>query len=380
MRQNGVIMIYLDYAANTPVDPEVLTCFVEETNRYIANPNSTHPLGKEAKNRFDHITIEMAALLGVKPTELIYTSGASEANNLAIKGLVQAHKNNGKHILSTCLEHPSVSGALTYLQTQGYEIDLIDITKDGLVDMEHLKELLRQDTVLVSICTVDSELGVRQPIEEIGKLLREYPNCYFHTDATQAIGKVSVSFEFVDCVTFTPHKFYGLNGTGVLIKKEEVVLEPIIHGGTSTTIYRSGTPALGMASSILKALELSYLNIIDRYNHVRELNEQLRSFFRTYKKVRINSTDYSTPFILNLSVQGVKAAAFREALEEYRICVSIKSACSVAASPSRPVYAVSKDKKNAMCSWRVSLSHLTTNEELDAFMGAFHQCYEKLTK
>lgn len=371
-------MIYLDYAANTPVDKEVMECFVNETNSYIANPNSSHRMGREAKARFDHITEQMAALLGVKKSEIIYTSGASEANNLAVKGLVQAYKQNGKHIISTCLEHPSVSGALTHLQNQGYEIDLVDITKDGLVDLEHLKELLRKDTVLVSICTVDSELGVIQPIEEIRKLLLEYPNCYFHTDATQAIGKIPVSFDYADCITFTPHKFFGINGCGVLIKKENIVLEPLIHGGTSTTIYRSGTPALGLAASTCKALEIALHRLDERYASVMNMNEELKKHLLQYKKVRINSTNYCVPHILNISVQGVKAEVFREALEQEGICVSIKSACSVAGLPSRPVYAVSKDKKNAMCSWRISLSHLTTMEEITFFLEAFKRCYERL--
>ncbi len=371
-------MIYLDYAANTPVDAEVLECFTEITKEYLANPNSGHLLGRQAKLKIDELTEEIAALLQVKASEIIYTSGASEANNLAIKGIVGAYRQNGRHIISTCLEHPSVSGALTYLQAQGYEIDLVDITKDGTIDLEHLKELLRKDTVLVSICMVDSELGVRQPVEEISRILESYPNCYFHTDATQAVGKVPVPYEVADCVTFTPHKFYGLNGSGVLIKKEQVVLQPLIHGGASTTIYRSGTPVIGLITATLKALELSTSNIEKRLSVVKEANGYLKQKLLTYKKVRINSTEYSVPHILNLSVQGIKGGAFQEALEEEGICVSVKSACSVPNSPSRPVYAVSKDKKNAMCSWRISLSHLTSQEELDNFLAAFHKIYEKL--
>ncbi len=372
-------MIYLDYAANTPIDPLVMECFIEESNHYIANPNSTHSLGREAKGRLNQLTEQIAVLLGVKASELIYTSGASEANNLAVKGLVRAYKNNGRHIISTCLEHPSVSGALTYLQTLGYEIDLIDITTEGLVDLQHLKELLRKDTVLVSICTVDSELGVWQPIEEIGKLLQGYPDCFFHTDATQAVGKIPVSFDYADIVTFAPHKFFGINGCGVLYKRENVILEPLIHGGTSTTIYRSGTPALGLIASIWKALELNRFHLEERYNYIKELNQVLRNKLLQYKKVRINSSQYSVPHILNISVQGVKAVIFREALEEEGVCISIKSACSVAGTPSRPVYAVSKDKKNALCSWRISISHLTTTDEIKIFLEAFHKCYEKLT-
>lgn len=371
-------MIYLDYAANTPVDPEVMKCFVEESSQYIANPNSTHLLGREAKTRLDQITEQIAVLLGVNSSEIIYTSGASEANNLAVKGLVRAYRNNGKHIISTCLEHPSVSGALTYLQSLGYEIDLVNITKDGLVDLIHLKELLRKDTVLVSICTVDSELGVRQPIEEIGRILEDYPECHFHTDATQAVGKIPVSFEHIDCMTLTPHKFFGINGCGILVKRDHVVLEPLIHGGASTTIYRSGTPALGLAASTWKALELAEKHLNERYDYVKQRNVELKQFLQQYSKVRINSTGDSIPHILNISVQGVKAGLFREALEQEGICVSVKSACSVPGTPSRPVYAVSKDKKNAMCSWRISLSHLTTREEIEAFKKAFDSCYQKL--
>lgn len=371
-------MLYFDYSANTPVDLEVLDCFYKVSADYIGNPNSSHALGRAAKKRMDEVTDHIADLLHVKASEIIYTSGASEANNLAIKGLVQAYKTNGKHIISTCLEHPSVSGALTYLQKIGYEIDLVDITKDGLVDIEHMKELLREDTVLVSICYVDSELGVKQEIEKIGELLKNYPNCYFHVDATQAVGKVAIDFGHIDCVTLTAHKFYGLNGTGILIKKENVVLEPLIHGGTSTSLYRSGTPTLALAASMEKALELALGKMEERYQYVNQLNKELREALLKFPKVRINSTSYSIPHILNVSVQGVKAHVFLEALEEEGICISTKSACSVQNSPSRPVYAVSRDKKNAMCSWRISLSHLTRVEELEQFLAGFSLCYDRL--
>lgn len=373
-------MIYFDYAANTPTDRDVMAYFCEEGSRFIANPNSSHLLGRQASARLEEITGHIAEMIGVKAEEIIYTSGASEANNLAIKGLGWAYKKNGKHIISTCLEHSSVSGALTYLQAQGYEIDLVDITSDGRVDMQHFKELLRNDTVLVSICYVDSELGIRQSITEIGEILEGYPNCYFHTDATQAVGKIPISFEHVDCMTFAPHKFYGLNGCGVLIKRKNVILEPLIHGGTSTTIYRSGTPALGLAASIEKALEISLQQLEDRYQYVELMNKKLKEVLLKYKKVRINSTIFSIPHILNVSVQGVKASLFQEALEQEGICVSIKSACSVANAPSRPVYAVTKDKKNAMSSWRISISHLTTTQELNLFIEAFSRCYERLVK
>ncbi|WP_066717152.1 cysteine desulfurase family protein [Clostridium sp. Marseille-P299] len=378
-------MIYLDYAANTPVDALVLDEFVSATTTYIANPNSTHPLGKEAHEKMNEVTKEIATVMGLKTDsplndQIIYTSGASEANNLAIKGIARSYRENGKHIISTCLEHSSVSGSLTYLQSHSYEIDLVNILPDGTVDLEHLKELMRKDTVLVSIGYVDSELGVIQPIEEIAKIVSEYPNCFFHTDATQAVGKIPVNLEGVDLLTFTPHKFFGLNGTGVLIKKEGIVLEPLIHGGASTTIYRSGTPVLSQAMALLKALSLANEQYEQRFSYVTDCKNYLMEELKKLPLVQINSPKGSSPYILNLGVKGVKATLFKEELEKHGVCVSIKSACSVVNTPSRPVYAITKDRKRALSSFRISLSHVTTMEEMKEFLQIFNVCYEQLTK
>ena len=194
-RENAVNerQIYLDYAANTPVDQCVLNCYCQAAVTYMGNPNSKHHTGLSAKEAISRATAHMAELLQVQPEELIFTSGASESNNLAIKGIAHTKRHTGKHIISTCLEHSSVSGALTFLQEQGYEIDLVQIQEDGTIDLSHLKRLLRQDTILVSICAVDSELGTVQPISEISKILTGYPNCTFHVDATQAVGKIPLS-------------------------------------------------------------------------------------------------------------------------------------------------------------------------------------------
>lgn len=369
-------MIYLDYAADTPVDEELLKEFCEECQTYYGNPNSTHDIGVSAKKRMDSITKGIADIFQVKPEEIIYTSGASESNNLAIKGVAYTYRHKGRHIISTCLEHSSVSGALTALQNQGYEIDLVDIDSNGQVDLEHLEELIRDDTILVSVCYVDSELGVLQPISEIAKVL-EGTNCFFHVDATQAVGKIDIAMEGIDLLSFSPHKFYGLTGTGILLRKSSVILEPLIHGGASTTIYRSGTPTLGLAFSIQKALVKAVDGLSSNYNYVAELNASLKEKLLQYPKVRINSTSKSIPFILNLSVIGIKGTDFQKELAKRQVCVSVKSACSVTETPSRPVYAVTRDKKNAMNSWRISLSHLTTKQEVDEFLQIFDQCYKE---
>ena len=202
-------MIYLDYAAATPVDQEVLSRYIEVTNKYFANPNSSHQLGQNANNLIIASTKKIASYLNIEPEEIIYTSGASESNNLAIKGIAERYKNFGKHILISSLEHNSIVSSATRLQEQGFEVELLPVTKEGLIDLAILKNKIREDTILVSICTVDSEIGLKQPIEKIGEILKQYPNCHFHTDATQAIGKIPVDLQNVDLITFAPHKFYG---------------------------------------------------------------------------------------------------------------------------------------------------------------------------
>ena len=372
-------MIYLDYSANTPVDARVLEQFCAVERRCIGNANSHHQAGSAAKAEIDAATIKIASLLGVQPAEIIYTSGASEANNFALKGLARLSRHSGRHIISTPLEHSSVSGTLTALQEQGYEIDLLDVKQDGTVDLEHLKDLLRPDTICVAITLVDSELGVVQPVQEIAAILKAYPHCHLHVDATQAVGKIPVSFEGVDTMSLTAHKFYGLNGIGLLIKRRNLALEPLIHGGESTTIYRSGTPTVALASSLACALDFAVTDLPGRVGHVAKLNAELRAALSTYPLVRINSPEHAIPHVLNLSVRNVKGTVFQRELDAKGVCVSVKSACSSDGLPSRAVFAVSRDRRNALSSWRISLSHLTTEDEIKAFLQAFDVCYRELT-
>ena len=373
-------MIYLDYSANTPADPAVLDAFCQAERRYIGNPNSTHPAGQAAQAEMAHVTDGIAELLGIRPEEIIYTSGASESNNLALKGVVQASRHVGKHIISTALEHSSVSGALSALQQQGCEVDLVDIRRDGTIDLEHLWELLRPDTVLVAVCAVDSELGTVQPVGDIACMMKKYPNCRLHVDATQAVGKTELVLDGVDTMSIAPHKFYGLNGSGLLLKKRDLIIEPQIHGGGSTTSYRSGTPTLGLAVSTETALRLALENQEQRIAHVWKLNRFLRAGLSKYPAVRINSPENAVPHILNLSVSGVKGTVFQQELGKRGVCVSVQSACSVEGTPSKAVFAVNRDRKNALSSWRISLSHLTTMEEVREFLQIFDCCYKELVR
>ena len=371
-------MIYLDYSATTPVNEEVLKVFNKVCLEYPGNSNSLHSLGIKSKELEDYATEKIAKLLKVKPSEIIYTSGSSESNNTAIKGVCNKYKNRGNHIITTNLEHSSVIAPLNYLTKEGFIVDYVKIKDNGLVDIENLRELLTDETILVSISIVDSEIGLRQNINEIGKLLKEYPKCIFHVDCTQGIGKINIDFTNIDLASISAHKFYGLKGIGLLIKKENIVIEPLIHGGKSTTIYRSGTPPLPLIVSLMKALELIIPNIDKNYEYITKLNNIIKDKLSTYELVHINSTENSIPHILNFSLLKIKPETFIHALEEYNIFISTKSACSKSNTISSSVYALTKNEELSYQTLRISLSYLTTIEEVNKFLEVFDICYKRL--
>ncbi len=367
-------MIYLDYAANHPVEEKVLECFCQTELHFPGNPNSSHPAGRAANEEQARITASVAELLGAEPEEVIFTSGATEANNLAIKGICHSTRHLGRHIISTPLEHSSVSGTLTYLQEKGYEIDLLPIQRDGTVDLQELDALLRQDTILVAITAVDSELGVIQPIAAVKQALKNYPNCHLHVDATQAIGRIPFSFSGIDTMSLAAHKFGGLNGSGILLKRKGIALEPQMHGGTSTTLYRSGTPTLALNASTELALRMSLQARQEHWDYVQHLNSILREEFALRKAIQINSPANSVPYILNLSVEGIRGTEIQQRLGNWGVCVSVKSACSVENTPSRAVFAVTRNRKAALSSWRISLSWHTKEDEIRTFLQLLDQC------
>lgn len=367
-------MVYLDYCATTFPDDEVLKEFQKASKGYVGNPNSSHFLGLNAKKRIDYATINISKILNISPEEIIYTSGASESNNLAIKGICGANK--GKHIITTKLEHSSVIAPINRMCANGHEVSFVKLKADGTVDMEDLKKIIRNDTILVSIVAVDSELGIKQEINDIGKFLENYPNCYFHVDATQMMGKTNFNFENVDLVSFSAHKFFGIKGIGCLIKKNGIKLMPLIDGGKSTTKYRSGTPALELIVSLEKALTLAYDNFDCKLNYVKEISNDLKMFLKSYNKVNINNTSSSIPQIINFSINN--ANKFVDMLNKKNIYLSTKSACSSSDSLSKTVMALYNDELRANNSIRVSLSYKTTKEEIQLFKEAFDDCYKKL--
>lgn len=372
-------MIYLDYSATTPTNDEVLDTFVKVSKRFIGNPNSLHKLGVESRELIDASTKQIADILGVNPKEIIYTSGASESNNMAIKGICLQYQNRGKHIITTNFEHSSIYGPISYLQTLGFEVDFVKTDSNGVVDLDDLKNLLRDDTILVSITAVNSEIGIIEPIEKIGKILKEYPKCFFHCDITQIIGKKEINLENIDLASFSGHKIFGIKGIGCLIKKEKINITPLIHGGKSTTIYRSGTPQVALIASLSKAIRLAYQNIKENYLYVEKLNKKVKEELIEYPNIHINSNDKCLPYILNLSVKGIKPETMLHALEEKEIYISTQTACSSNDSYSKAVYSLTNDKDLALSSIRISISYITKEEEIDIFIKEFIDTVNKLT-
>lgn len=366
-------MVYLDYSATSPVDSEVMDSFIKASS-YFGNPNSLHKLGVQAKKIIDASTHQIAELLNVLDDEIVYTSGASEANNTIIKAM-EMYKNRGGKIITTELEHSSIYAPLNYLANKGFEIEYVPL-KDGIVDIEALEKML-DGVCLVTISMVNSETGICQPIQEIGKLLKKYPKVLFHTDITQGLGKIKVDLSDVDFASFSAHKFFGIKGVGGFYKRKGINITPLVSGGKSTTIYRSGTPSTELIVSMARALRLSYENMNDDLIKVKELNGILKNELSKYENVRINSNESSINHILNFSVIGVKPETFMHALEEDDVYISTQSACALG-DYSKAVLAITSDMKRASSSLRVSISRKTTKEEIDLFLKSFDRCYKKL--
>ena len=359
-------MIYFDNAATTKVRDEVLDTFVTVSKEYIGNANSIHKLGFESKKLMNAATKQVASLLKVKEDEVIFTSSSSESNNLAIKGVLDAYPNRKRIILTTILEHPSITNTLNSLK----DVEVINLKLDENyhIDTNDLKEKLKLDPILVSIHHVNSELGIIQDIDTIGKIIKENSKAIFHVDGTQSLTKIDVDLTNVDLFSASAHKFNGFKGIALLIKKEKINLSPMINGGDSQTIYRAGTPALPLIASFAKALRLALEDQPKAYLKVKEINNYLRDELSKLDSVTINSKLDSSPYILNFSIKGIKPETMIHKLESYDVYLSTKTACSSKEDYSKSIYELTKDKEISKTSLRLSLSKDNTMEEAKEFI------------
>ncbi len=368
-------MIYLDYSATTKVDKSVLNRFNEIESNYYANPNSKHKWGLDSKKIIDDAINNIANLLNVEPSEIIFTSGASESNNTAIFGV--SEKYDIKHIITTEFEHNSVLSPVSVMQNKGIEVSFVNVLRNGLIDLKHLESLIDDRETLVTIGCVNSEIGILQDINEIGLFLKKYNNVIFHSDITQAIGKVNVDLTNVDLASFSAHKFYAFKGIGVLIKKIEIKLNPLIYGGKSTTIYRAGTPQTGLIDAISFALTNIIPNVVEYYEYVSELNNKIREHLVKYDIIHVNSPINAIPHILNFSIKGHNSNDIQDYFANNDIVISTKTACSNNQDKSLSVFVLTGDEEVSKSSVRISLSYKTTEEEINEFLNILDKYLEE---
>ncbi len=372
-------MIYLDYSATTPVDIDVFDTLSKVTKNYIGNPNSMHSLGQKSMELLESATKQIADIFGVSSNEIVYTGGSTESNNMAIIGAALANHKKGKHIIVSKLEHPSIYVICDYLKSIGFEISYVKNDSDGLIDFDDLKKLVREDTILVSISAVNSEIGIRQPLKMIRQIIKkENIGTVFHSDMTQAIGKVSVNMRDTDLASVSGQKIFGPKGIGFLYKSSMIKVTPLLYGSTKENI-NPGTPPLPLIAALSKAVRLANENLEKKERFVTLLNEKIVNTLSKYPNILFNKTKYSIPHILNISVMDVMPEVMVHALANHEIYVSSNTACS-SGEVSNAVLAVYNDLNRAKHTIRISLSHVTTTEEINRFLEVFKEEYEKLSK
>ena len=371
-------MIYLDYSATTPVSFEVLDTINQTTKKFIGNANSLNGLGQKSADLLKSATKQIADLFNILPEEITFTSSSTESNNMALIGIAMENHKKGKHIITSKLEHPSIYAICDYLSSIGFEISYVNNSSEGLVDFDHLKQLVRQDTILVSICAVNSEIGVRQPLKMIRQIIKkENLECLLHSDMTQAIGKTSVSLFDVDLASISSHKIFGPKGIAMLYKSSSVKIKPLIYGSGKSNDLKPGTPALPLIVGFAKALRLALEDIEKKEKYIILMNERLCKKFSQMPGILINKTKYSVPNILNLSLMNIKPETFIRALDMEEVYISTNTACK-SGELSAGVMAVFNDYQRAIHTIRISLASITTTEEINKFIEIFIKNYEKL--
>ncbi len=377
-------VIYLDYNATTPVDSQVLQAMLPAFSQHFGNPSSrTHAYGWAAAQLVDQARTTLAALLGASPEELVFTSGATEANNLAIKGL--AWTGRKRHIVTTAIEHPAVLETCDSLQREGFTVTRVPVGKSGVVDPQEVAQALTDDTLLVSVMLVNNEIGTVQPVAEIARLCHER-GVVVHCDATQAPGKLEVDVRKlgVDLLSLSAHKFYGPKGVGLLYvrrQKPPLRLEPLLHGGGQEAGLRSGTLNVPGIVGMAKALELAVHNLYGERARQGALRDRLREqLFAAYPRLLENGDPaHRVPNTLNVSFVGVDSGSLVACLP--RLAVSPASACATAKpKPSHVLLALGRTPEEANSALRFSLGRPTTPEEVEEAARMVAEAVSKLVR
>lgn len=373
-------MIYLDNAATTKPAQDVLDTFVKVNQDLYFNPNSPHQAGLQAEQLLQQAKVQIDRILGLENRyDIIFTSGATESNNMALKGAAYNRKPFADEIIVSVIEHPSVLEVMRHLEEEGFKLKYVNVTKEGKIDLEHLKSLMSSNVGLVTCMQVNNITGQEQPIAEIAQLLKDYPKAHFHVDAVQAIGKVPLTFNRVDSMSFSGHKFNGLKGQGLLLARNIHNLEPVIHGGGQEYGLRSGTVNLPIDIAIVKALKQAVQQRDALNSHLRQYNNDLRAFLQTFRGVKINSPVNSAPHILNVGFDGVKGEVLVNAFSKQNVMLSTTSACSSKRGHLNEVLlSMGVPESQIEGSIRISMGALTSEADIEGFKAAFEKVYEEM--
>lgn len=373
-------MIYLDNAATTKPAQDVLDTYVKVNQDLYFNPNSPHQAGLQAEQLLKQAKLQINQILNLEDRfDIIFTSGATESNNMALKGAAYNRKPYADEIIVSVLEHPSVLEVMRHLETEGFKLRYVNVTKEGTIDLEHLKSLMNPNVGLVTCMHVNNITGQIQPIEAIAEILEAYPKAHFHVDAVQAIGKVPFYFNGVDSMSFSGHKFNGLKGQGLLLVRNIHNLETVIHGGGQEYGLRSGTVNLPIDIAIVKGLKHAVSEREALVSRLSRWNEDLRSFLDAYPGVHVNSPQQAAPHILNVGFDGVKGEVLVNAFSKQGIMLSTTSACSSKHSRLNEVLlAMGISESKIEGSIRISMGAVTSEEDIEGFKEAFKNVYEEM--
>lgn len=362
---------YMDNSATTKCFPEVVEAVCNEMTEAFGNPSSMHLKGLEAEKKIKKATETIAATLKCKDKEIVYTSGGTEADNMALIGIARAYKRNGMHLITTKIEHAAILQTMSFLKEEGYEVTYLNVSEEGIVDLSELEDAIREDTILVSVMGVNNEIGSIQPIEEISKIIKKKnPKTLFHVDAVQAYGKIPMIPRKmgIDLMSVSGHKIHGPKGIGFLYIAENVKMKPLINGGGQQRNLRSGTENVLGIAGLGVAVEKVFANFEEDTKRMKELRTEMIEKLSKIEGTIVNGADYnrSAPHIVSVSIDGIRAEVLLHALEEKGIYVSAGSACSSnKPAVSATLQAINVDKKYLDSTVRFSFSVYTTKEEIE---------------
>ncbi len=381
--------IYLDNASTTPIDPAVLEEMMPYLTEKFGNASSIHFFGQQARAAVDKARHQVASLINARPNEIVFTSGGTESNNLAIRGLVQANEKYGRHIITSQIEHPAVKEVCIDLENKGYEVTYLPVYENGIVKLEDIKSAVRQDTILITIMTANNEIGTLQPVEEIGEFvnqLREQgKRIWFHTDAVQAVGKIPIDVEQIKCdlLSISAHKIYAPKGVGALYVRSGVRIKRQNIGGHQERERRGGTENVAGIVGFGKACELAQLRLAETSEYLRKLRDRFEAAIaeRVNEIVFNGDRQKRLPNISNISFRYIEGEGLLINLDMSGIAVSTGSACSSGSlEPSPVIRALGRDDEMARSAIRFSFGKFNTDEDVNYLLEVLPKAVNQMRK